>query len=62
MKSRILSAAAILLVMLAASAAYADLSKKVIAEFKGQIVVSDEPVEPGSDDKSTIAAFKKARL
>jgi hypothetical protein len=62
MKSRILSAAAILLTLLVATVAYADLSKKVIAEFKGQIIVSDEPVESGGDDKATIAAIKKARL
>jgi len=63
MKSRILSTSAILLVLAALVAtAHADLSKKVIAEFKGQIVVSADALEPSGDDKATISAIKKARL
>jgi hypothetical protein len=63
MKSRILSASAIALVLAAVGAtASADLSKKVIAEFKGQIVVSSEGLEAAGDDKAAIAAIKKARL
>lgn len=47
---------------LGAGAAHADLSKKVIAAFKGKILVTDGPLSQGSDDKSTIAAFKKKAL
>jgi hypothetical protein len=42
--------------------AHADLSKKVIAAFKGQIVVSEGEAPSGADDKETIAAIKKAQL
>ena len=63
MKSRIVSAGAIVLALAALGAtAHADLSKKVIAEFKGQIVVSQDAIEQSGDDKATIAAIKKARL
>ena len=63
MKSRIVSAGAIVLVLAALGAtAHADLSKKVIAEFKGQLIVSAEAVGAAGDDKATIAAIKKARL
>lgn len=42
--------------------AHADLSKKVIAAFKGKVLVTTAPLEPGTDDKGTIAHFKKAAL
>jgi ethanolamine utilization protein EutQ (cupin superfamily) len=42
-----------------ATPARADLSKKVIAAFKGKIVVTKSPVESVGDDKATIAAIKK---
>jgi hypothetical protein len=42
-----------------AAPAHADLSKKVIAAFKGKLLVTTAPVESGGDDKSTIAALKK---
>jgi hypothetical protein len=47
---------------LLAGTAFADLSKKVIAAFKGQILVTAAPLEMQGSDKDTIAAFKKARL
>jgi hypothetical protein len=63
MKIRIVSAGAIVLALAALGAtAHADLSKKVIAEFKGQIVVSQDSIEASGDDKATISAIKKARL
>jgi len=63
MKRRALRASAILVVLTALSAvAYADLSKKVIAEFKGHILISNGPLEAAGDDKATIAEFKKANL
>ncbi|HVV88370.1 MAG TPA: hypothetical protein VHE35_35250 [Kofleriaceae bacterium] len=43
-------------------AARADMSKKVIAAFKGKILVTQGPLEQSGDDKSTIAAFKKAAM
>lgn len=45
-----------------ATPARADLSKKVIAAFKGKIVVSNSPIEMQGDDKSTIAKIKKDAL
>lgn len=39
--------------------AHADVSKKVIATFKGKILVSASPLEAGGDDKATIADWKK---
>lgn len=42
--------------------AHADLGPKVIKAFKGQIIVSAEPVDTGSSDKEAIAAFKAAKL
>lgn len=41
--------------------AQADLSPKVIKALKGQLIVSDGPVEPGASDKDTVAAYKAAR-
>jgi hypothetical protein len=53
----------VLVAMLTAPAvAHADLSKKVIATFKGQIVVSGGELPGGADDKETITAIKKAQL
>ncbi|HVK75647.1 MAG TPA: hypothetical protein VM734_20090 [Kofleriaceae bacterium] len=47
---------------LGAGDAHADLSKKVIAAFKGKILVSKGELEPAGDDKSTIDKFKKEAL
>lgn len=41
--------------------AYADVSPKVIKAFKGQIIVSDEPLAGGATDKETIAAYKQQK-
>jgi hypothetical protein len=46
----------------APAVAHADLSKKVIAAFKGQIVVSEGDTPSGADDKETIAAIKKSQV
>lgn len=45
-----------------ARTADADLSKKVIAAFKGKILVTQAPLEMQGDDKTTIAGFKKQSL
>ncbi len=42
--------------------AHADLSKKVIKAFKGQVIVTDGALGMAASDKDTIAEFKKARL
>ena len=63
--SRILPALLVMIGFVAApTAAFADLSKKVIAAFKGQIVVTSDPLPTGEgkDDKATIAEIKQLRL
>jgi hypothetical protein len=63
MSLRQLSASFVLVLVLGASAiAHADVSPKVIAAFKGQVVVTADEVEAGANDKATIEAYKKARL
>jgi hypothetical protein len=62
MSHRRLQLGAIALVLGASALAQADMSPKVIAAFKGQVVVTADEVEPGANDKATIEAFKKARL
>lgn len=47
---------------LSARPADADLSKKVIAAFKGKLLVTSGPLESVGDDKATIAHFKKQAL
>jgi hypothetical protein len=47
---------------LSARPASADFSKKVIAAFKGKVLVTQSPLEMQGDDKTTIAAFKKSSL
>ncbi len=46
----------------APAVAHADLSKKVITSFKGQIVVTEGEMPSGADDKETISSIKKAQL
>lgn len=45
-----------------AAPAHADMSKKVIAAFKGKLIVSRSPLESVGDDKATIAKIKKDTL
>lgn len=42
--------------------AHAELSKKVIAAFKGKIVVTAGDLPEGEDEAGTIAAIKKSQL
>ena len=44
-----------------ATEARADMTKKVIKAFKGQILVTEDPLPGGGTDKETIAAFKAAK-
>lgn len=56
------SLAAAIALGLAARPAEADLSKKVIAAFKGQVLVTLGKVETVGADKETIAHIKKSAL
>ena len=47
---------------IAARPAHADMSKKVIAAFKGKLIISNAPLESQGDDKATIAKIKKDTL
>lgn len=63
--SRQWMSAAVLAVAVVAGAttpAYAELSKKVSASFKGQLVVTDGDLPSGKSDSDTIEKIKKARL
>lgn len=42
--------------------AHAELSKKVIAAFKGKIVITAGDLPDGGDEAATIAAIKKSQL
>jgi hypothetical protein len=59
---RVAAGFALAVALTTSTVAHADLSKKVIGAFKGQIVVTAAEVEPASTDKATIDAYKKARL
>jgi hypothetical protein len=41
---------------------HAELSKKVISTFKGQLIISAGELPSGEDDRATIAAIKKVQL
>jgi hypothetical protein len=62
MKRSQIAIAVVAALALLAGNAFADLSKGVIKAFKGQILVTDGPIEMQGSDKETIAALKKARL
>ena len=63
MNRRVLTTLSLAIVSLVvASAASADVGKKVIATFKGQVLISDKAFVPQDSDKATIDAFKKARV
>ena len=62
-RSQLISSAVVAIaVLLAGTIAFADMSKKVIATFKGQILITDHPLAMEGTDKATIAEFKKSRL
>jgi hypothetical protein len=60
--NRSLSFLFLVTLLAAPTAAFADMSKKVITTFKGQIVVTEGEAPISGDDKETIAAIKKAQL
>jgi hypothetical protein len=53
---------ALAVVMVTGNAASADMSKPVIAAFKGQLVVTKGELPEGKNDKDTIAKIKGERL
>lgn len=50
------------LALLAGGIAQADMSRGVIAAFKGQLVISKGALDEGKNDKETIAKIKAAKL
>ena len=54
--------AALALVATTTTPAWADISKSVISQFKGQLVVSKGELPEGKNDKDTIAKIKAAKL
>jgi uncharacterized protein YccT (UPF0319 family) len=58
-----MSAAVIALAVIAAGGtASADMSKGVIAAFRGQLIISSQELPEGKNDKETIAKIKAAKL
>jgi hypothetical protein len=64
MSTRLISATvlAIALVVATTASSFADMSRPVIAAFKGQIVISKGELPTGKNDKDTIAKIKKEQL
>ena len=64
MSRRVMSAAAIAVAFVVATSqpSFADMSRGVIAAFKGQIVISAGTLPEGKNDKDTIAKIKKEQL
>ena len=62
--TRHLMSAAVLAVAIvsAAQPAYADMSRGVIAAFRGQLVVSKDELPEGKNDKDTIAKIKAVQV
>ncbi|MGE0550436.1 MAG: hypothetical protein AB7O24_29330 [Kofleriaceae bacterium] len=57
-----MSGLVVALVVFAQGVAHADMSRPVIAAFKGQLVVSKGELPEGKNDKDTIAKIKGERL
>lgn len=53
---------ALLALFCASAPAFADLSKNVIASFRGQLVISKDELPEGKDDKDTVAKIKTVQL
>ena len=64
MSRRVLSAVALsaLFIFATTLTAFAEMSRPVIAAFKGQLVISNGELPVGKNDKDTIAKIKKAQL
>lgn len=53
---------AVAFVVAASQAAFADMSRGVIAAFKGQLIISKGELPTGKNDKDTIQKIKKEQL
>lgn len=64
MARRVMSAAALAVAVLLATSetVNADMSKSVIAAFRGQLVISKGELPSGKNDKDTIAKIKKEQI
>jgi hypothetical protein len=61
-RRRLLDAAVLAVALLAGGVASADMSKNVIAAFRGQIIVTKGELPEGKTEKETIAKIKAAKL
>jgi hypothetical protein len=57
-----ISTAALLTVLVLGGIAQADMSRGVIAAFRGQLVISKTDLPEGKNDKDTIAKIKKEKV
>ena len=64
MSRRVMSAAilAVAVLLLTSQSVSADMSKGVIAAFRGQLVISKGELPTGKNDKDTIAKIKKEQI
>lgn len=63
MSRNLMSAAVVALAVIAAGGtASAEVSKKVISAFRGQLIISTQELPEGKNDKETIAKIKAAKL
>ena len=64
MSRRAISSAALAVALLVATSTpvFADMSRGVIAAFKGQLIISKGELPTGKNDKDTIAKIKKEQL
>jgi hypothetical protein len=64
MSRRVISATALAIALVVATTtmSFADMSRPVIAAFKGQLVISKGELPSGKNDKDTIAKIKKEQL
>ncbi len=62
MSRRSVAPAALVIVLLTAAVAAAQLSEGVVAAFRGKIVLTRAAVAPGASDKETIAKLRAAQL
>ena len=62
MSRRSVAPAALVIVVLTAAVATAQMSEAVVAAFRGKIVLTRAAVAPGATDKDTIAKLRAAQL
>jgi len=62
MTRKLISTAVVLTALVIGGVASADMSRGVIAAFRGQLVISKADLPEGKNDKDTIAKIKSAKL